>query len=137
MIMKIRTWFNSDAVIVRFPFLAKYTSKYGSLFVDIKSLIHYYIFGVGKLRAPSFDKLMVGKLLVMPTTICNGNCVFCAYKYFKDEKKIMPFELFKKIIDDYSANGGKSVDLTPAQGEPLTDPGILEKIGFLYECYTS
>jgi len=129
MIMKLRALLNSTAIIVRFPFLAKYTSKYGSLLPDIKSLIHYYFFGTRITRAPS-----INQLIIMPTTICNGNCVFCAYRYFKDKKEIMPFKLFKKIVDDYCAYGGKSVNLTPAQGDPLTDPTIFKKIEYLNKC---
>jgi len=135
--MKMRKLLNSENIIVKFPFLAKYTSKYGSLLPDIKSLIHYYILRTRITKTPSIEELSIGKLIIMTTTICNGNCVFCAYRYFKDRKEIMPFKLFKKIVDDYRANGGKLVNLTPAQGDPLTDPGIFEKIVYLNKCHIS
>ena len=43
-LMKIRTFLNSENILLKFPFLARYTSKYGSVPVDIESFIRYYLF---------------------------------------------------------------------------------------------
>jgi radical SAM protein with 4Fe4S-binding SPASM domain len=42
----------------------------------------------------------------------------------------MSFEVFKKAVDEWGANGGQSVDLTPVVGDPLIDPNLLEKIHY-------
>ena len=64
------------------------------------------------------------------TNICNANCTFCAYRYQKKNKKVLNFENFKIIIDQYSKLGGGPLGLTPTVGDPLVDPDILEKIKY-------
>ena len=65
------------------------------------------------------------------TNICNAKCSFCAYPKVVANKTlqtgIMPFDVFKKAVDEWAAVGGQSLDLTPVVGDPLVDPGLLEK----------
>jgi radical SAM protein with 4Fe4S-binding SPASM domain len=42
----------------------------------------------------------------------------------------MPFDVFKKAVDEWAAVGGQSLDLTPVVGDPLVDPGLLEKVDY-------
>ncbi len=65
---------------------------------------------------------------VEPTNICNANCSYCAYRFSKVPKRIMPIELFKKAVDQYNSLGGGPLGLTPTVGDPLVDKGIIEKI---------
>jgi MoaA/NifB/PqqE/SkfB family radical SAM enzyme len=44
----------------------------------------------------------------------------------------MAFEIFKKALDDYISMGGRKISLTPTIGEPLIDPGVLEKINYAF-----
>jgi len=68
------------------------------------------------------------------TNICNAKCTFCAYPKVVANKTlqtgVMSFEIFKKAVDEWAALGGQSVDLTPVVGDPLVDPGLLEKVDY-------
>ena len=68
------------------------------------------------------------------TNICNAKCSFCAYPKVVANKTlqtgIMPFDVFKKAVDEWAAVGGQSLDLTPVVGDPLVDPGLLEKVDY-------
>ena len=68
------------------------------------------------------------------TNICNAKCSFCAYPKVVANKTlqtgIMPFDVFKKAVDEWAVVGGQSLDLTPVVGDPLVDPGLLEKVDY-------
>lgn len=68
------------------------------------------------------------------TNICNAKCSFCAYPKVVANKTletgVMPFEVFKKAVDEWAALGGQNLDLTPVVGDPLVDPGLLEKVDY-------
>lgn len=84
------------------------------------------------LASMTFPKL--NALFVSPTNICNARCVFCAYpKLMRDpayRRGTMPFEIFKKAVDEYVQLGGRELCLTPTLGDALLDPGLVEKIDF-------
>lgn len=61
---------------------------------------------------------------------CNANCSFCAYRFMERKLKITKTEDIKKIIDEYSLNGGGDVNFTPVVGDPLVDKNLLEKIKY-------
>ena len=61
---------------------------------------------------------------------CNANCSFCAYRFMERKLKITRTEDIKKIIDEYSLNGGGDVNFTPVVGDPLVDKNLLEKIKY-------
>jgi radical SAM protein with 4Fe4S-binding SPASM domain len=68
------------------------------------------------------------------TNICNAKCTFCAYPKVVANKTlqtgVMSFEVFKKAVDEWAAVGGQSLDLTPVVGDPLVDPGLLDKVEY-------
>jgi radical SAM protein with 4Fe4S-binding SPASM domain len=68
------------------------------------------------------------------TNICNAKCTFCAYPKVVANKTlqtgVMPLEVFKKAVDEWAAAGGRSLDLTPVVGDPLVDPGLLDKVDY-------
>jgi radical SAM protein with 4Fe4S-binding SPASM domain len=68
------------------------------------------------------------------TNICNAKCSFCAYPKVVTNKTlqtgIMPFDVFKTAVDEWSQAGGTKLDLTPVVGDPLIDPGLLEKVEY-------
>lgn len=78
-------------------------------------------------------KTMSRPLMIHVETInvCNHNCVFCAYGFGNEEKKIMPMDLFSKIIIDYNNIGGGPISLTPSPGEIFLDPLLKERLQFL------
>ena len=128
----------SDFVELNLPFIPKYLSKYDSYFEDIKSLFFYYILNKKEELIPRLEGLTI-----VPTTICNANCVFCANKFLQDKRQIMSFSMFKKITDEYKRLGGKKIIITPTIGDIFTDSGIFQKIKYLemknidYDFYTN
>jgi radical SAM protein with 4Fe4S-binding SPASM domain len=73
-------------------------------------------------------------LMTNVTNICNAKCSFCAYPKVVANKTlptgIMPFDVFKKAVDEWASAGGQTLDLTPVVGDPLVDPGLMEKIDY-------
>jgi MoaA/NifB/PqqE/SkfB family radical SAM enzyme len=71
------------------------------------------------------------------TNVCNARCTFCAYRLAAEDSTrptgVMPMTVFKKAVDEYSALGGRSIDLTPTVGDPLLDSGLIEKIKYCHE----
>ena len=62
------------------------------------------------------------------TNACNANCSFCAYRFMKRKLEIINTDKIKKIVKEYSENGGGSVSFTPVVGDPLVDKDLLNKI---------
>jgi MoaA/NifB/PqqE/SkfB family radical SAM enzyme len=65
------------------------------------------------------------------TNACNANCIFCPYQFQKRTKEIMSDEVFFKAVDDFVANQGGSVGLTPIVGDALLDPKFMERVRYL------
>ena len=105
--------------------IKKIASKNKAVFDDAKSLFNYYILRKRKIVKPSIDVL-----LIQPSTFCNGNCGFCANRYLEDKREVMPFDTFKKVLDQYINLGGKMVALTPSPGEALLDPDFFNKVKY-------
>jgi sulfatase maturation enzyme AslB (radical SAM superfamily) len=70
-------------------------------------------------------------LYVMPSTVCNLKCRFCAYPKTSIAKRFMPQELFAEVIDKACAYGFTTFGLTPLLGEALIDPRFLDKLELL------
>jgi MoaA/NifB/PqqE/SkfB family radical SAM enzyme len=75
-----------------------------------------------------------GFMVIGVTNVCNARCVFCAYPRAADSKDlkggVMPLPLFKKIVDEWVTLGGENIDLTHTVGDPLVDPGLVDKINY-------
>jgi radical SAM protein with 4Fe4S-binding SPASM domain len=73
-------------------------------------------------------------LMANVTNICNAKCSFCAYPKVVANKTlptgVMPFDTFKKLVDEWAAVNGQNLDLTPVVGDPLVDPGLLDKVDY-------
>ena len=65
---------------------------------------------------------------------CNAKCVFCVYRKIESVENyrhgVMDFDVFKKAIDQFIDMGGSDIGLTPIIGDPLLDPGLMEKIKY-------
>lgn len=80
------------------------------------------------------DEPPIGTLFVDTTNICNAKCVFCAYPYINEKNKgTLPIALYQRAVDDYAQMGGRVVSLTPTVGDPLVDPGLLDKVRYAAE----
>jgi radical SAM protein with 4Fe4S-binding SPASM domain len=80
---------------------------------------------------------VIGKVSRIPTSlnfevtnICNANCIFCGHQYLKRPQNILPMDLFKKALDEFSDLGGGGIGFTPTSGDPLIDKNFIEKIKY-------
>ena len=67
-------------------------------------------------------------IYIEPTNICNANCIFCAYQFYKAPKKVMDLDMLEVILIEAKKLQIKRLDLTPFAGDILTDKNILDKI---------
>jgi radical SAM protein with 4Fe4S-binding SPASM domain len=116
----------SDFIELNLPLIPKYLSKYDSYYEDLRSFFYYYILNKKIRYYPKLEGLVI-----IPTTVCNANCVFCANRFLQDERQRMPFSIFKKAVDEYKKLGGKRISITPTIGDIFTDPNIFQKINYL------
>ncbi len=63
---------------------------------------------------------------VAVTNICNAACCFCTYPQTKMAGKVMKLEMFTAAMRYFDRRF--AVDLTPAVGDPLVDPGLKDKV---------
>ncbi len=70
-------------------------------------------------------------LYIASSTICNLNCIFCAYDISEIEKQTMPYKDFTKYIEKAVRFGFDTFNLTPLIGESLIDPTFFEKLIYL------
>ena len=62
------------------------------------------------------------------TNACNANCSFCAYRFMKRKLKIIETDKIDKIVNEYSKQGGGTINFTPVVGDPLVDKELIKKI---------
>ncbi|MBC7905491.1 MAG: radical SAM protein [Rhodospirillaceae bacterium] len=78
-----------------------------------------------------YRRLMESRFInfgVETTNICNANCTFCGYRFMERPKTTMDPALYDKVIVEFAASGGGSINFTPTVGDPLVDKDIVEKI---------
>ncbi len=80
------------------------------------------------LRKGNFN--IFSKIEIETTTECNRACSYCPNSEYKREKRLMPEELFKKIIFDLEVMDYVGVVAPHLYGEPLLDTRLPELISF-------
>lgn len=70
------------------------------------------------------------RICVELSSICNANCVFCAYQFFPKNrvKKFVPENIFKQVVQEVKAAKIQEIMLSPDLGEPTLVPGFIDKI---------
>jgi radical SAM protein with 4Fe4S-binding SPASM domain len=128
------SFINSIKNKIRFEFVTnKYLWKISQFYlIKIQPLINHNLIKVKKKKKKVKKKKSLKNIGLSINVInsCNANCVFCAYKYYKDKKMLMNFKIFKKIVDEIKKFNGNNIDLTPTLGEVLIDPNLFEKIKY-------
>lgn len=71
-------------------------------------------------------------LAIEPTNSCNLNCVFCARQNINYKFNFLDIDLYKKIIDEGSKRGLRSIKLSRG-GESLLHPQFAEMIRYARE----
>jgi len=70
-------------------------------------------------------------LYIVPSTVCNLKCRFCAYPKSSIARQVMPAGLFAVIVDKACTYGFSTFGLTPLVGEALLDPLFFDKLDLL------
>ena len=88
-------------------------------------------------RAEDYKNIFIRKMFFDVANICNARCVFCIYRKIENnpdyKQGVMSFDVFKKALDQFILMGGSDIGLTPIIGDPLIDPGLMEKIKYAVE----
>lgn len=69
-------------------------------------------------------------IMVEVTNDCMLDCVMCPHSQLKEETGYMPFDLFKKVIDECSRHYSLRDLVFSGMGEPLLHPQLLEMSKF-------
>ena len=68
-------------------------------------------------------------LVLEPYNVCNLRCIMCPYPLMSRKKEKMSMALYKKIIDDASKNGFKTLSLS-LYNEPFLDDLLFDRIKY-------
>ncbi|MDX6770741.1 MAG: radical SAM protein [Elusimicrobiota bacterium] len=107
--------------------LRKLRSTLGPAYAWGSTLLNYWLFRLSSVL-PFKVRAWPHELYVEGTNICNAACVFCAYPQMVRPKKVMPMDLFEKVVVQYAAMGGGDVDVTPIVGDPFADAKLFERL---------
>lgn len=127
MIKKITKRIDNNFFEKHFPIFPRVGAKYKSLIDDVTSLFNYYVLSNRKFVFPPISD----SFGISTTTFCNAKCGYCAYRCLKDKKEILPFNLFKKVVDEFYSLGGRKIGLTPTVGDVLIDKEFFKKVKYL------
>ena len=133
---RMRFWLNNR--VIRSPRLADWVYRLAYQGNWIAGLVRDRVakfFPVRPAELASVQSSQGRDCLVIGTTnICNAKCAFCAYPRAVENGTlltgVMTLPTFQKIVSEWVKNGGTTMDLTPVVGDPLIDPGLIEKIQF-------
>ena len=108
--------------------LAYYRNYISSVLRDARSFL-------GKTpRAEDYKNIFIRKMFFDVVNKCNAKCVFCVYRKIESspdyKQGVMSIDVFKKAVDQFIDMGGSDIGLTPIVGDPLLDPGLMEKIEY-------
>ena len=78
----------------------------------------------------SRKNLIPDQLFIETSNICNADCIFCTYRYDKRTKKIMGFDDYASIVEQYWNIGGRIINFTPYAGEVFTDLKFMDKVRY-------
>lgn len=93
--------------------------------------VNYVFMRVPFLRRRYKVGLWSQSLYIEGTNACNAACVFCAYPQMERPKALMPMDVFRESIDQWTKLGGDEIDLTPIVGEPLADKLLFERMDYM------
>jgi len=71
-----------------------------------------------------------GEIFLEVTNVCNLNCTFCVNDVMTRDRGFMKEDLFKRLIDEISADPGVEKVLFHVMGEPTLHPKIIELVNY-------
>ena len=136
MLNQLKFWVNNK--VIQSPWAADFVYKFAYHGNWIGSLLRDKVAKIFPVKVSELASVQSSQgrsyVIVGTTNICNAKCSFCAYPRAVADGTlrtgVMTMPTFQKIVSEWVKNGGTSMDLTPVVGDPLIDPGLLEKIKF-------
>lgn len=110
--------------IIKNLILTVYHTPFNHIFYEVFWYFKYRLKNLIKYR--TFDFFY--KVELETITICNRKCEYCPNFFYPKEKKLMDFNLFKKIIDDLTVIDYSGIIAPHFYGEPLLDERLPELI---------
>ena len=74
-------------------------------------------------------RLINGEARIETSNKCNAHCTICPREKMTREKKVMCYGVFCNLVDQVRDLGAETISLF-GYGEPLTDPGLEDKIEY-------
>jgi len=74
-------------------------------------------------------KLINSEVRIENSSRCNANCTICPRDKLTRPQTIMPFDHFKKLVDEAKSLGAEIISIF-GFGEPLIDPGVAAKVAY-------
>lgn len=81
---------------------------------------------IGRMVSPDFPAV----LGIDPAGACNLDCDFCPNGLRDKKLGVMPFELYRKIIDESVEHGRRAMIVLHKDGEPLVNPRLVEMVAY-------
>lgn len=105
--------------------------KRNSVIKTVRNLRNAVSMNINRARGVEFIPSRVDCLSIETSSLCNLDCVFCAYGKKQSPKLTMSDELFASSITQALELGYDNYDLTPCTGDVFMDRRIFNKFEFL------
>jgi len=102
-----------------------------SIIKSVRNLRNAVAINVNHARGVEFIPPRGGTLNIETSSLCNLDCVFCAYGKKHSPKLTMKNEFFADCIAQAVAMGYREYDLTPCTGDVFMDRHLFEKLDHL------
>jgi hypothetical protein len=107
--------------------------KTNSVIKTVRNLRNAVSININRARGVEFIPEKVSTLSIETSSLCNLDCVFCAYGKKESPKLTMSNELFASAIKQSLELGFNDYDLPPCTGDVFMDRHLFDKLTFLDE----
>jgi MoaA/NifB/PqqE/SkfB family radical SAM enzyme len=104
-----------------------------SLIKTVRNLRNAVSININRARGVEYIPSRRDTLSIETSSLCNLDCIFCAYGKKQSPKVTMPDALFTRSINQALDLGYDNYDLTPCTGDVFMDRRIFNKFAFLDE----
>jgi sulfatase maturation enzyme AslB (radical SAM superfamily) len=105
--------------------------KTNSVLKTVRNLRNAVSTNINRARGVEFIPAKVSTLSIETSSVCNLDCVFCAYGKKQSPKVTMSNDLFASAISQALELGFNDYDLTPCTGDVFMDRHLFDKLTFL------
>ena len=105
--------------------------KRNSVIKTVRNLRNAVSININRARGVEFIPSRADCLSIETSSVCNLDCIFCAYGKKQSPKVTMPDELFAHSVTQALELGYSQFDLTPCTGDVFMDRHIFNKFEFL------